>query len=229
MKSVMKICLLALLVSSLSACGQKKLTPNTDGPDILMARDCGLDKLQCCAEDPACSYAQQCCVDPNDSDRNYCSDQCTCGSEGEFCCKGDKCNNGLTCFEGNCTACGGKDQPCCNGTGCGNNLLCSNEKCVECGVTGNPCCADNKCNDQIKKDKNRSECSEGACKLCGSNGNLACHGDPKCLAGNLFSNDNCYQCGGNNEPCCDQTAGTGYDCNPKLNLKCNLGFCSPVK
>lgn len=228
MEKLFKISIIMIFAVSLSACGKKQLTPNTDGPDVLMARDCGLDKMQCCAEEPACSYSQKCCTDPNDKDRNYCSNECTCGAETEFCCAGDKCNDGLECYNGYCSKCGGKDQPCCESSKCGDGLACADERCVECGLAGNPCCGE-KCQTDDKEDDTRTECQSGICASCGTSGHDACHGGTKCVRGNLFNNDTCFGCGQDNEPCCDEQAGLGYDCDPKKNLECDLGFCTPKK
>ena len=82
------IFLLAISAVLFSSCSLfRSVTDAPEQKEILLARDCGLDKMKCCDSDPPCSYNQKCCTDPNDSLRNYCSDECGCGAEGEFCCK----------------------------------------------------------------------------------------------------------------------------------------------
>jgi len=196
-------------------------------PETIMARDCGLDGLVCCAEEPTCSYAQECCVDPNDPARNRCADKCTCGVKDEFCCAGNTCNAGLACHNGSCAECGREGQACCADRGCQDNLACNAEgRCVSCGRPGNPCCgSEKKCADEDKEDNTRTACSNSVCVLCGSDGQPAC-GGAYCIAGQLLNNSVCYRCGGYNQPCCNEASERGYACDPAGNLKCNLGFCS---
>lgn len=226
MKSLFKIFLAVLLLSNLTGCFFSRQEVE-EKPEVMVGRDCGMDKFPCCDEEPPCSYAQKCCVDPNDSARNYCSDECTCGNEKEFCCKDEpKCKDGLVCHQGNCAACGKENEPCCNNFSCGMGLSCLQDKCVICGLPGNPCCGGKTCLAEKNNDMNRTECYEGLCRLCGFGGNVACQNEPRCNTGQLLNNEVCHMCGDYNQPCCNESAKTGYDCDPKDNLKCELGFCA---
>ena len=62
---------------------KKTFVPQT--VDVMVAKDCGMDGLKCCATDPQCSYGQQCCVNPRNSQDNYCADKCGEGEENQFC------------------------------------------------------------------------------------------------------------------------------------------------
>lgn len=229
MSKIIKIFILSMLVVSLAGCSlpwQKKT--DTKGQDVILARDCGLDHLKCCAEDPPCSYHQKCCSDPKDPNRNYCASECTCGGERDFCCDGkDKCKNGLSCYEGVCLKCGKKEEVCCGSKKeCNPGFGCQNDFCTECGLVNHPCCRYNfQCEGQDKLDEKRTECISNTCTYCGHSGYPSCSKDPKCLRGTLYNNDTCFSCGKNNQPCCNSSAGTGYECDPKEGLKCNRGFC----
>lgn len=224
-----KYWLLILCLLFLAGCSKQKAeNDDTSWEDeVLVAQDCGMDGLQCCTKgDTPCLYGQNCCVDPNDSKRNACFDECICGVEGRFCCADQKCGDGLACVQGDCVKCGQNNEACCEGDKCEGGLLCYQGKCAECGLTGNPCCdKEEACKDQGKSDVLRSECSDGICLLCGSNENRACKTEPNCIAGHLFNNDICYHCGGANQPCCD-LKNSKSECSKELNLKCVLGFCS---
>jgi hypothetical protein len=197
--------------------------------EVILAQDCGMDKLRCCPDrEPPCFYDQICCPDPNDLERNYCADECTYGGEKEFCRAEEvKCDNGLVCYRGYCVKCGGGQEPCCDDRICNSDLMCYEERCVQCGLANNPCCNEGlACLNQVSIDNNRTECRDGICIKCGTSGYKTCWGEPKCNLGHLLNNDNCLQCGGYNQPCCNEESGNGYDCNPDLGLKCQLGFCS---
>lgn len=192
-------------------------------PGIIMGSECGFDYLSCCEEEPVCSFGQKCCVDPNDPNRNYCADECTCGAENEFCCQGNACQQGLICYLGNCQACGSEGEMCCPGENeCEPGLMCHEGECLRCGLPGNPCC-DGNC--IATSSWERAGCFNGMCYLCGSKGLKACPGTDPCSLGHLFNNGVCYVCGDVNKPCCNEQAELGYDCDPKKGLICDLGFC----
>ncbi|MBD3248152.1 hypothetical protein GF382_02580 [Candidatus Falkowbacteria bacterium] len=202
----------------------KKIQNVSNQPEVLLGSECGFDYLRCCDTEPACSFGQQCCIDPNDPERNYCADECTCGAEEEFCCEGNVCNEGLLCHYGNCRSCGEEGDMCClRGDACSEGLACLDEQCVACGLDGNPCCqSGDPC---IAGKGQRSECLSGICSLCGSKGLRACSQGEECLPGHLYNNNVCFICGNANQPCCNEEAGLGYDCDPKKGLVCDLGFC----
>jgi hypothetical protein len=223
-KTFFSLILLILLPFLLSACGSGKVQ-GRQAPEVLLARDCGFDKLMCCQEEPACSYGQQCCTDPNSPAKNYCADDCSCGDEEEFCCAGNICQGELACLGGFCQVCGQAGQTCCpTEEKCGAGLVCRDDQCKICGRAGNPCCSiGDPC------DKNLSaECREGLCVKCGSNGNPTCAGG-KCAKGHINVSGRCETCGGSNQPCCAKTASLGYDCDPAKKLTCELGFCASIK
>lgn len=215
--------LVLILALILSGCSMRQKTEN-QGDEILIAHDCGMDKLQCCKSEPICNYSQQCCADPNNQLRNYCSDQCTFGGKDEFCNQGSKCNDGFACSKGICKICGSENNICCAEDQCGSGLVCDGGKCVKCGIEGNVCCTGDRCGNESKNDGSRTGCIANKCLQCGSGGQ-ACPGDMKCLPGYLHNNGVCFKCGDPNEPCCDKGAGLGYDCDPKKYLSCYQGFC----
>jgi hypothetical protein len=214
-----------LLVFSGCALSFKKEAPKRQVPEVMLGQDCGFDKLKCCKTEPNCSFGQQCCVDPNDSTRNYCAEDCSCGDNEEFCCAGNKCNGDTTCYRGICLSCGGKDQSCCQeGVQCQKGLACQNGDCKECGVKDGPCCpGEEKC---AVKEGQRAECLDDVCRFCGFDGNLACLEGDKCIKGQIFAGKTCERCGGSNQPCCNVASSTGYECDSAKGLKCDLGFCS---
>ncbi|RLC36553.1 hypothetical protein DRH27_05040 [Candidatus Falkowbacteria bacterium] len=196
--------------------------------EILLAKECGMDRLRCCSDDPACFYGQTCCTDPSDNKRNYCANDCELGKEEAFCRKDEpRCNSGTACVDDFCLLCGGENQPCCEEDNkCGNDLLCYKDKCVKCGSAGNPCCGNTKaCEHEDKIDYTHTECRSGVCVYCGNNGKVSCISEPYCLTGHLLNNDVCLKCGEANLPCCDKDD-NGYECNEDKNLTCELGFCS---
>jgi hypothetical protein len=223
-----KCLLLILLFFSLfflSACANDNRDTGRRVPEVMLGTDCGFDKLKCCTTTPICTYGQQCCADPNDSTRNYCSDNCHCGDNEEFCCAGNKCNGNAVCVNGICSACGDKDQVCCvNGNSCLPSLVCSGNKCAECGFNGEPCCGG--VGDCLPKTGERSECLNDTCVNCGFDGNPSCTTGDKCLSGQILTGKTCERCGQANQPCCNAASGMNYDCNPAAGLKCELGFCS---
>jgi hypothetical protein len=215
--------LLASLLFVLSACSNNDQSNKRYVPEVMLGTDCGFDKLKCCATTPTCNYGQQCCIDPNDAGKNYCSEDCSCGDNEEFCCAGNVCNGQAVCLHGICTVCGDKDQVCCAGAeSCSSGLACLNNKCLECGVNGGPCCPQNSC---LFKAGERSECLSGICTNCGFDGNPPCTTGDKCLTGQIFAGKTCERCGQNNQPCCNKDSNTGYDCDSSQGLKCDLGFC----
>ncbi|MCK5356973.1 MAG: hypothetical protein KAJ48_01145 [Elusimicrobiales bacterium] len=237
-KQGIKIAYLLIFVFSfglaISGCVKQK-TAGVVGDDdwenqVLYARECGMDGLPCCAnKDQPCLYTQQCCVDPNNSDRNHCKDECGCGSEGAFCCADDlPCRDGLACFAGYCVECGGISDPCCDiGQACVGDLVCNKEICAVCGLPGNPCCtAGIACKNQEKRDVIRTECRDGVCIYCGSNGKISCQFEPICAPAHLLNNNFCHPCGKANQPCCNESSGVEYDCDLKSELICELGFCT---
>lgn len=222
MKRIFSIIFLLIITVFFAGCAAKN-DKNTGRrvPEVLLARDCGLDKMKCCDEDPPCSYGQECCADPNDSSKNYCSDSCSCGAKEEFCCAGGLCQGDLACLGGLCQSCGREKEFCCPAKreACGLGLICSGERCEKCGLVGNACCpGDNGC---WSDKKGRAECSLGKCVACGYGGHPACQSGEKCLAGNLLTNGRCEYCGGFNQPCCQNER-----CEEKSGLKCELGFCA---
>lgn len=215
-----------LLILTLSACASKEeARTGRQVPEVLLASDCGFDKLQCCKTEPACTFGQQCCTDPNNSGLNYCADDCSCGENEEFCCAGNKCNGHGVCEHGICQACGGKDQLCCQtGEACFPGLACQNGNCAVCGIEGGPCCPDNeKC---LAAKGERAQCVDNVCQKCGYDGHKTCLEGDKCLKGQLLSGKTCERCGENNQPCCDENSGAEFVCNPDKGLKCKLGFCA---
>lgn len=219
-------CLLFLL----SACGKSNVPQNDDSwkSEVLQMEECGMDGLACCIEqEPACLFGQECCVDPFDDTRTYCADECVCGEAGKFCCAdGPKCGDGLACFDGNCIECGKKGQICCEEDQCGSELLCYGGDCVSCGDNGAPCCGgDKKCVGETIFDNLRQDCFGGICQYCGNNAKNACINEPFCNPDHLFSNDLCLQCGGINQPCCEEDG--EKTCGD--DLECTFGFCSEVE
>ncbi len=218
------ILLSLLVVLTVSGCSGGKKTPKNEQPEILLAQDCGLDLLPCCASDPTCNFGQQCCVDPNNHNRNHCADSCACGGEDQFCCEGDQCSEGLACRDGVCSHCGDEGDVCCPSEApCSPGLVCSEDECVQCGLLGNPCCVGSEpC--VIGKGEN-NECYEGYCRSCGFDGAPACSGGSICLDGQLLTGGRCERCGEANNPCCSSSS-SAYVCDPKDDLECKLGFCS---
>jgi hypothetical protein len=101
-----------------------------------------------------------------------CVDQCgqDCGEEGQGCCDGGGCNQGLECNGSTCEMprpeCGEEGDPCCEGpTPCHGELVCdeSSFECVEpvlCGGEGDVCCDEgDPCDEAL-------ECDEGVCVAC---------------------------------------------------------------
>lgn len=225
-----------LLVITLSGCSlvNQSVNPVDDWEnDVILAQNCGQDGLMCCPDkEPACNYGQNCCVDPNDQNNNYCADDCTCGQKETFCCAGNECDDGLICYNSYCFSCGDSDEICCANEECNDGLVCHNDKCVECGLPGNPCCTEtgkNSCAGEKSHGNDRSECLNGLCAYCGFGGHLACQEEPKCNSAHLFNNGQCLSCGGSNQPCCQIDDKTKSACKQEQGLVCKLGFCSPIK
>jgi hypothetical protein len=168
-------------------------------PEMILAQECGQDKLKCCIDEPKCSYGQKCCPDPSGAPRDYCSDECTCGGADEFCCAGDlKCQDGLSCSGGFC---------------------------VTCGLAGGPCCETGEaCLDAPGRAEKLIECRSGVCAACGVDGETACTSKERCAKEHLLNNGICYRCGGINQPCCRDEQGE-QSCNEEAGLICELGFC----
>ena len=221
-----KLLILAVsLVLILSGCGAKQGVPERQAPEVLLAQECGFDKLPCCSSDPVCNFEQQCCVDPNDHNRNYCSDSCSCGHSEEFCCEGEKCSNGLTCHGGICLECGSEGDVCCPGeAACLAGLACLEDECVQCGLAGHPCCAG--AEPCLFEKGARSECFRDLCRNCGFDGNAACQDEPYCQEGQILTGGRCERCGDLAKPCCNIGSGRDFECDPKKGLVCELGFCS---
>jgi hypothetical protein len=213
-----------LLVFLLFGCGNQENKNSEDWKkEVLYATECGFDGLACCIDkEPACLYGQVCCPNPADPSKSNCFEDCSCGTAGKFCCPGENpCGENLACHEGFCADCGGLGEVCCLGGSCGQNGACHLGKCVLCGLPGNPCCADDP--ECAESDDGRfSECRSGLCSYCGSQGHAACLGEPYCQPNNLLNNCVCFSCGGADEPCCGEDAGSGC----KSGLECKLGFCS---
>jgi hypothetical protein len=227
-----KILLIFVLILAISACSRNKNSGNAEDDwenEVLLASECGMDGLRCCAApEEACRYGQQCCSDPLNVKNNFCADNCTLGSKHAFCRATEpKCDEGFACQSGRCIECGKDKGPCCAGeNSCESGLVCSNEICEKCGLPGNVCCTQGlPCQSEKLRTAGRTECRENACSFCGSSGSVSCLGDPKCNPGNLLNNDSCFMCGGLNQPCCEITDVNLYDCNPKEGLVCNVGFC----
>jgi hypothetical protein len=221
------IAILFVLFLLLSGCYFGSKNVKRVQPEILLATECGFDKLACCASEPTCNFGQQCCPDPNSPNRNYCSEDCSCGGEDEFCCEKSQCSNGLTCRDGLCLKCGGEGDVCCPGTAvCSSSLACLDDKCVKCGEIGNPCCQGSKTCETAKGENN--ECYEGLCRSCGFDGSPACSSTSPCLKNQLLTGNRCERCGEINKPCCNKDL-VGYDCDQSKGLVCELGFCSVIK
>ena len=221
--------LFLLLALLFTGCAQKALVPDNNVSwqnEVKYATECGMDGLRCCTDtDPSCLYNQQCCVNPDNPNDNFCSDDCTCGQEKKFCCPGGKCETGLSCLDSRCVKCGEKNEPCCGNSICDGNLLCYQGKCVPCGLTNNPCCGLEPLCAGGEIGSGRVECLNDLCRLCGANGNVACSSDPKCDKKQLANNGICLACGEFNNPCCNEGSRVGFDCNPASGLVCKLGFC----
>jgi hypothetical protein len=214
-----------LLLFIFSGCSNdKEKKSERQVPEVLLASDCGFDKMKCCTSTPICNYGQQCCVNSNNSSQNYCSENCHCGDNDEFCCAGNVCTGSAVCVNGVCSSCGGKNQSCCqSGEGCSPGLVCQNDRCRECGGDGQFCCAgENAC---LAKEGERVECLNSVCVSCGFDGHQPCSTGDKCLAGQVFAGTTCERCGGVNQPCCEKSH--GIYCDESLDLECHLGFCSP--
>ena len=229
----MKIKIGILLIIPLFVSGCLNLNKNSEDnswkDEILMAQKCGMDGLRCCTDpENSCHYGQACCVDPNDFNNNYCADECVFGIKDKFCrVEKPKCDNGLACASSRCVDCGSDNQPCCSNESCSDGLVCTEGKCGQCGLTGNPCCVgEQDCLYSNRRDGERSECQNNICVLCGASSNIACQNEPICNQGNLRNNNLCFACGGFNQPCCQKNEINNYVCDPKLGLKCNMGFCS---
>lgn len=203
----------------------RTFTPPTQ--DTLLAQECGMDGLKCCASEPKCSFGQECCVNPQDSKENYCADKCGLGGDGQFCRANSECDAGYTCMNRKCAKCGGDKQVCCGVSGSNDRclvdkkkaLVCYSEKCVECGVIGNPCCGQS-C-DKVDRSKQLAECKNDLCQACGGNGQAACLAGAQCADGYLFSNTFCYSCGENRQPCCADKKCHGSK------LICQNNICGP--
>lgn len=214
-------------IPSFNSVGDRKPVP------VMLAQECGMDGLKCCATDPSCSYGQTCCVNPGNASENMCADKCEFGELEQFCTADNQCGQGLKCAGGKCESCGADGQSCCQGqteqdkcTGKikEGSLVCVNEICVSCGQPGNPCCANDKCFKQGEAPSGAVECRQGNCLACGLNSQPICNSDQKC-AENLMINENtCVSCGQFNQPCCRGEKGESV-CDKKLKLKCELGFC----
>ncbi|MEA3449493.1 MAG: hypothetical protein U9Q85_00705 [Patescibacteria group bacterium] len=217
-----------LLSPVLIACKQKTVIVDNWEEQTLYAKECGMDGLPCCSDkDKVCLYEQECCIDPNNLERNMCANECACGEKGAFCCVDDKCGEGLSCFAGRCVECGSISDHCCqNGDECNNDLVCHNDLCVVCGIPGNPCCTIGfACVNQEKRDNNRTECRRDQCIFCGSNNAISCQNEPICAPGHLLNNNFCLKCGETNQPCCNEESGVEYTCIDD-SLVCELGFCT---
>ncbi len=229
--NIFLVCMLLFLIVSLGGCFNKTNDVSREvdwEEEVLYAKECGMDRLPCCSNGEApCLYEQTCCVDPNNPKRNMCVDECTCGGLNDFCCaEGQRCNNGLACVNGYCVACGDDGQPCCDtGDECNNKLVCHSKKCVQCGLADNPCCdAGKSCATEKALDNTRAECQSGVCILCGFASRKGCFGEPVCNSRYLLNNNNCLQCGGYSQPCCNQEE---EKCDE--GFLCDLGFCSKQK
>ena len=68
-----------------------------------------------------------------------------CGVQGQPCCEGESCDDGLSCVSGRCramtsSACGAQDQPCCGGTACNGGLSCGTDtRCHAASSSGDIC------------------------------------------------------------------------------------------
>lgn len=225
---IKKTIFLLLVILLLGGCslGFDEQAAEQSPNEILLAQECGMDGLRCCADEPKCSFGQACCIDPNDQSQTRCSNECSCGGQDEFCCADNQCGDGLVCLEGSCTACGAENQPCC-GDICqsvkgknGGQLLCYQQQCLACGQLATPCCQEEPfC--RLMDDLSLGFCQDGLCAACGGNEQAACLADQACLAGYLLSEGRCYQCGGLNQPCCvSQTCSND-------SFVCLSGFCQP--
>jgi hypothetical protein len=227
------ISLLIVIIFLLAACSSGRQAENQESvqPEILMAHDCGFDKLKCCQEEPSCKYGQKCCLDPNDSKNNYCADTCDCGGLEEFCCSNNACNEALSCYLGKCAECGGSGQVCCQaGQDCREGFVCTGDHCLICGIAGHPCCQTGaKCDFENELSEKRTQCATGRCEACGSNGLPACLNQPKCIPGQLYNNGNCFLCGGINQPCCAGDLSANQACDKEKNLTCVRGFCEKTE
>ena len=215
-----KILLVFLLLLSISGCGKQKL----EGDEVVLGQDCGMEDLQCCQDKPQCLQGLQCCVSPFNTQDTYCAVDCNMGQKDAFCRQDKSCDDGLVCENNRCLPCGKDGEPCCvGGLSCTEGLICENKKCSKCGQNNQPCCADNTC--QLGKGKQHLECQSNLCQYCGFDGFRVCLQGEKCLPGQIYSGDYCYQCGSINQPCCGSDSAVDYKCKPAQGLVCQLGFC----
>ena len=228
-----KICKIILAIFGVfclflfSSCTIRKQSAQNDNNwknEVLYADECGFDGLRCCDDmEQLCKFGQSCCVNPKNEKENYCAESCDFGKENAFCRNENPvCGIGLTCKNSRCLPCGREDQFCCQAPNfCKNSLVCFNNKCVNCGQAGYPCCdTELSCLKQDNHGNVRTECRDKICRPCGYDGVNACASEPFCNSGTLNNNGVCSQCGGLNQPCCDEKS-----CNLEENLVCELGFC----
>lgn len=213
---------LFILMFILTGCFSRQAQEIADWEDeVLIAEECGMDGLSCCAEDPKCKYGQTCCVNPVNNNKTYCAVECVCGELNKFCCSdGLSCGESLICLDGVCALCGKDGEKCCDSEQCDDDLLCAKGVCKKCGVEGGVCCAGEvPC---VESKEKRVECVDNICSLCGMPGERSCSEEPFCSSGNLLNNNSCIPCGKTNNPCCNKEV-SGYEC--ESGLKCELGFC----
>ncbi len=230
-KNLLYFLFLLVMLFGISACSDNFQDKNKDDwhNDILLAGDCGEEGLMCCEhKNPACKYGS-CCLDPNGSGLDYCSEICEFGKKDTFCRSANECDDGLACVDSYCRICGNEAQPCCDNQSCSGDLACFRGTCVPCGVTGNPCCVTEPyCQKEKSPELDRAECEQEICTLCGASSHPPCHSEPRCNENHLLNNGNCYRCGGFNQPCCQElNPGQGVKkyCIDK-DLSCKLDFCS---
>jgi hypothetical protein len=224
-----------LFILALTGCSilpSKQTSSNL--PPVLLAQECGMDGLKCCATSPSCNYGQECCVNPSNPNDNMCADKCEFGKLEQFCNKDNKCDPGMKCLDGRCEICGNEGEECCIGESdserCSGkvkegNLVCKENKCLRCGQGGNPCCGGDKCFNDSELLGGQVECRQGICVACGLDNQSLCTKGKKCGENYLENDTFCMACGQYNRPCCVDEKGNTY-CDKKLGLKCELGFCN---
>jgi hypothetical protein len=193
---------------------------------VLKCTGCALDQSACCNDE--CVVGNTHCLNASTMQTcgNYDADTCQEWGGNSSCASGcnsatGKCNN---CVPACANKCGGAPDGCggvCSAN-CGGGTVCLNQACAPCGGSGQLCCPNNTCNAPLA-------CSGGAC-ACVPDCSNKCGGAPdgcggtcngNCGGGTVCLNQSCAACGGNAQPCCQNSM-----CNSPL--ACNGGTCGCV-
>jgi len=152
---------LLALAALLTACSLTTSTDGIFGPGV-DASACGAEGVACCTTPSSlCAATLEC-------RRGECVPPVRCGGDGEDCCNGTSCNEGLRCEMSSCSPippppppdpCGGAGQPCCAATACNAGFVCTAAKCIACGSYQQPCCPGGGC-------RSATACVDGSCRAC---------------------------------------------------------------